>query len=298
MNIESYFLTITEAAMMMRCMSKDVEALISSGVFPLSRMPGHTRKRLVYRSDVKAYLDRKNDVPVTNLPPRKGHPNIIIVTPVIRRCLPVPLRPPCKYAVYVLRKPNGNPFYVGKGVESRPYNHLKEAKSRTCVCLKCKIIQQIWKLKKEPIITYEFGSDDEKAATQIEAKLIRELSKEFGLTNTTHNANPRTSKPLSKFIGIPASLPLSELNAYLDRWNIIDIHEHKRLIDKWAPERLLLLDDEWRSLRRRQHEEAAIIDSERDQLRAMIGQVYQYDMFSGTGDVVRNESYRKRRVRS
>lgn len=51
---------------------------------------------------------------------------------------------PHLYYVYVLARPNGTPFYVGKGAGRRIFGHENEAKTG-CQCHKCRVIRKIWR---------------------------------------------------------------------------------------------------------------------------------------------------------
>ncbi len=52
--------------------------------------------------------------------------------------LPQPL-----FYVYILARPNGKPFYVGKGCRNRILRHESDAR-KGCDCHKCRVIRKIW----------------------------------------------------------------------------------------------------------------------------------------------------------
>lgn len=75
------------------------------------------------------------------------------------------------FYVYLLLRPNGEPFYVGKGTGDRIDRHEKEA-GRGGASFKCQTICEIWgsggKVGKEIV----FRTDSADEAYQIEARLI------------------------------------------------------------------------------------------------------------------------------
>lgn len=52
--------------------------------------------------------------------------------------------PPITYYVYVLTRPDGRPFYVGKGHGDRIHHHERDAR-RGHRCHKCNVIRKIWR---------------------------------------------------------------------------------------------------------------------------------------------------------
>lgn len=52
--------------------------------------------------------------------------------------------PPNRFFVYVLKRPDGRPFYVGKGTARRPKRHEVEAR-RGCECRRCRTIRKVWR---------------------------------------------------------------------------------------------------------------------------------------------------------
>lgn len=78
-----------------------------------------------------------------------------------------------KYYVYTLARPNGTIFYVGKGSGNRVADHEKEA-LRGHNCPKCELIRLIWREGGSIQRAIVFETDDERAALNREAELIRE----------------------------------------------------------------------------------------------------------------------------
>lgn len=85
------------------------------------------------------------------------------------------------YFVYALLRPDGRPFYIGKGSGNRMDDHAKEARSGH-KCPKCSVIRKIWEAggKVQNIII--FTTDDESVAYAEEARAIARI----GLANLTN----------------------------------------------------------------------------------------------------------------
>ena len=79
--------------------------------------------------------------------------------------------PKMRYYVYVLARPNGKPFYVGKGARSRVYAHESEAR-RGHKCHKCNIIRKIWRKGGEVQRYIVFTTNNEAEALEWETKTI------------------------------------------------------------------------------------------------------------------------------
>lgn len=98
----------------------------------------------------------------------------------------------CIYYVYAYLKPDGTPFYVGKGKEDRHLHHLKEAKklrTKDNNKLKIRTIRKILKQGLEPEIKFIDTNLDESTAFELEEFLISEIGRiDLGtgtLTNLT-----------------------------------------------------------------------------------------------------------------
>jgi len=90
---------------------------------------------------------------------------------------------PQTFYVYVLARPDGRPFYVGKGTGKRIYKHDSEARSGH-KCLKCSTIRKIWKSGGEVQRYVIFTTNDEAEALAYEIRAIALYGRE-NLTNET-----------------------------------------------------------------------------------------------------------------
>jgi len=89
--------------------------------------------------------------------------------------------PTPRYYVYVLARPDGTPFYVGKGSGRRVFDHEREAASG-CNCAKCIIIRNMWQKGEQMQRLINFATSDEAVALQHERELIQQY-RHFGLCN-------------------------------------------------------------------------------------------------------------------
>lgn len=102
------------------------------------------------------------------------------------------------YYVYVLHRPNGHPFYVGKGVGQRVLEHEAEARNTTRLTHKLNVIRSL--LRKDLLIHYRLDSffDNEAEALARERLLIQTIGRhDLGtgpLTNQT-DGGEGTSNP-------------------------------------------------------------------------------------------------------
>jgi len=97
-----------------------------------------------------------------------------------------------EFYVYVYYKPNGTPFYVGKGKGKRYLSHLQEAKKETtsdCNKLKISTIRKILRSGQEPSIKFINVNLEENNAFELEEYLISTIGRiDLGtgpLTNLT-----------------------------------------------------------------------------------------------------------------
>lgn len=105
----------------------------------------------------------------------------------------------CKYYVYLYLKPNGVPFYVGKGKDDRWKYHLIEAQKKTTKDknkLKLNTIKKIIKQGQEPIVKFVDTNISEEQAFELECFLIDEIGRiDLGtgtLTNLTNGGEGAT----------------------------------------------------------------------------------------------------------
>lgn len=88
-----------------------------------------------------------------------------------------------RFYVYVLCRPNGKPFYVGKGTGRRVFDHDAEARGGHD-CYKCRVIRKIWRAGGDVQRYTVFTTNDEQEAYAYECELIA-LYGRSTLTNGT-----------------------------------------------------------------------------------------------------------------
>jgi hypothetical protein len=99
------------------------------------------------------------------------------------------LRPQQCHYVYVLRRPDGKPFYVGKGFGERVFQHENEARhpnNRRSNSHKLNVIRSIWREGGAPIYEIDLATSNAEEAYAREAELIarfRRLHEGGPLTN-------------------------------------------------------------------------------------------------------------------
>jgi hypothetical protein len=106
---------------------------------------------------------------------------------------------PCHY-VYILRRPDGRPFYVGKGVGDRVFQHENEARHPNgwrSNAHKLNVIRSIWRDNQSVSYEIDFVHDDsEEAVIAREAHLISMLKR-------LHEGGPLTNRDPGG--GVPSS---------------------------------------------------------------------------------------------
>jgi hypothetical protein len=91
--------------------------------------------------------------------------------------------PQPRFFVYVLARPNGKPFYVGKGQGRRVFRHDIEARAGHD-CHKCNVIRKIWKSGGDVQRYIIFTTNDEQEALAYEVETIALYGRK-NLTNKT-----------------------------------------------------------------------------------------------------------------
>jgi hypothetical protein len=278
--IEPWLVDEHKAAWMLGCNRKQVKQYLDDGTLRAKWLGPRSLRITV--SSIKALLQKRQDeeddrlygVPIVNEPPVYSSPvNCIIrldaAPPKMR---PVRLMPYKRFYTYVLRRPDGRAFYVGKGHGRRAEQHITEARKGTCHCRKCRIIQGIERVGKEVDIDYAFHTDNEKEARECEKELIRELGHLFNLCNQQDNFG------LWSYRALHPGMTRAEADALLDEIDLPPRERTSRLME-WARERRILLEDEWRIARlHKKDEEAEILRQEIETLRMMRGDVYQHEI--------------------
>jgi len=92
--------------------------------------------------------------------------------------------------VYVLRRPDGRPFYVGKGVGSRVVQHENEARhpnNRLSNSHKLNVIRSIWRAGSAPTYEIDLITEDAVAAYARETALIEHFKR-------LHEGGPLTNR--------------------------------------------------------------------------------------------------------
>jgi hypothetical protein len=100
---------------------------------------------------------------------------------------------PQTYYVYVLCRPNGKPFYVGKGSGWRVNAHESEARNG-CSCYKCRVIRKIWKSGGEVQRYILLTTTDETEAFAFEIETIALYGRKT-LTNMTDGGEGASGLP-------------------------------------------------------------------------------------------------------
>lgn len=144
---------------------------------------------------------------------------------------------PARYYIYVLRDPDGCPFYVGLGQGTRLLAHEEEARNPDISSAKCERIRQILALGGE--IDYQIDSWHDATPWLREEELIRELESMYRLTNAQRYATASESDGvvLRKYAGaygagedvrsIPADFPYMNLRlmVIIGRELVLRLHD-------------------------------------------------------------------------
>lgn len=135
------------------------------------------------------------------------------------------------FYVYVLLRPDGRVFYVGKGQKNRAYKHEAEARTK-CNCHKCRVIRKVWKSGHSIRASIIFTTGNEAEAYQYEARLIDKL----GLANLT-NGNPGSYRMYGQIVkpfkDIDLNAPTYRNCLVRNGADQIDLHIRYLLIDKF-----------------------------------------------------------------
>lgn len=107
----------------------------------------------------------------------------------------MPTLPQPRFYVYVLSRPDGTPFYVGKGSGKRMFVHERTAKSGH-KCYKCNVIRKIWREGGNVLYTIVFETNDEQEAFDRETHLI-DLYGLKALTNLTKGGDGASGRIVS-----------------------------------------------------------------------------------------------------
>lgn len=96
------------------------------------------------------------------------------------------------YYVYILFRPDGRPFYVGKGQRNRMHQHEVEAR-KGHDCYKCNTIRKIWSEGGSVFKTKVFETHDEADAYQMEARVISAIGLDL-LANVKEGGIPESMR--------------------------------------------------------------------------------------------------------
>ena len=84
------------------------------------------------------------------------------------------------FYIYVLRRPDGRPFYVGKGIGDRVLAHENEARhpnDRKSNAYKLNVIRSIWRSDESVVYEIDFITEDEDVAYARESEIISKLKR-------------------------------------------------------------------------------------------------------------------------
>lgn len=95
-----------------------------------------------------------------------------------------------RYYVYILRKPDGTPFYVGKGVGERILRHERAAKSTAAKSHRLNTIRKIWRDGGEVVKEIVSRHETDEEACRREVELIAQLGRRDLGTGQLVNQTP------------------------------------------------------------------------------------------------------------
>jgi hypothetical protein len=167
---------LQEAADYLECSLVDIEVHIQNGAIRTFFI-GPDRR--VFVKDVLILREEIiSRVPIINEPARSVFVIPLVYVPSTTVSVPIPIYyenalsvSTQLYYVYLLIRPDGRVFYVGKGTGKRVHGHEREARTG-CACHKCCVIRKIWKNGGQVIRNIIFETHKEEEALQREAELI------------------------------------------------------------------------------------------------------------------------------
>ena len=130
---------------------------------------------------------------------------------------------PKTYYVYTYSYPDGNIFYIGKGLQGRIDRHEEEA-TKGCECKRCLIIREIWRSGKPVQKRIVYETFDEIEAFTYEHNLIKQHAGPY-LTHIAGNTSNPSFNPEKKRRARRKSVSKSDLSK-----DIIGMQEARLLL--------------------------------------------------------------------
>lgn len=128
-----------------------------------------------------------------------------------------------KFYTYLLMRPDGSVFYIGKGTGDRINQHEGQAR-RGVDTYKCRVIRKVWEEGDQIIKQKVAFFDDEQDAYQLEILLISF----FGRENLTNCTDGGEGASIGNEYGRPAKPNRVRVNIKLDT----DLYERTKNIDR------------------------------------------------------------------